>query len=219
MEAVNEGQDGCPINMTNHTYFNLDMEGSQGCLNHTLKVNSDSYLELDDNSIPTGVVRGTSSNSTAPFDCGLDLREETPILQSVSERLKGQPGERDLQGGCEGIDHNYILRDPPPSSIYNSAARLSCRSSSSANEHTSLDLLCSAPGLQVYTGNYIPKMEGKDGKGYKQWAGVALEPQHYPDSTEGGRGSEFDKGKCRWIAAGETYKEVIKWEFRHGGGT
>lgn len=148
------------INMTNHSYFNLSGAPSSCIHDHLLQIDADRYTPVNKVSIPLGkhaLVDGT------PFD----FRKAKPIGQDIGD------DDPQLAIGC-GYDHNYVLNHP---CLENPSARLSCPESG-----ISLDLYTTAPGLQLYTGNFLNGIVGKNGVGYPVRSAVCLEAQQYPDS-------------------------------------
>ncbi len=139
-------------NFAHHSYFNLD--GSHDILDHQLQIDADSYLPVDNNLIPTGIVEPVNNT---PFD----FRQFRAIA---------------WQEKPFGYDHNFCLAnsttDPRP------VARL--RSLKSGLEMT---VITTEPGLQVFDGqSTATKIAGHSGKPYKKYAGIALEPQCWPDA-------------------------------------
>jgi len=151
------------INLTNHSYFNLNGEGSDGdILSHKLKVKSSQYTETDKESIPTGVI---SSVAGTP----LDFSEFTEIGLRINDSF-----EQLLFAG--GYDHNYIIDDADGNLKF--AAELQGDKSG-----IKMEVLTTEPAIQVYSGNYLDgSVQGKSGKVYAKRTGLCLETQHYPDS-------------------------------------
>lgn len=144
-----------PVNITQHSYFNLAGQGD--ILAHDLVLCADAFTPIDANLIPLGTrvpVAGT------PFD----FRSARPI----GERI-GMP-DKQLRSGS-GYDHNFVLNRPTPDGLH-LAARVSEPLSGRV-----LELFTRAPGVQFYSGNFL------DGSlGFAQRSGFCLEPQHFPDS-------------------------------------
>ncbi len=145
------------LNPTLHAYFNLS--GENDILEHTLKINAGAYTEAGADLIPTGrLVRVYGT----PFDftrkCRLGSRIGAAALAPWG-----------------GYDHNFALRGKglKPAAVLSGGG-------------LSMTLRTDMPGLQVYTGNYLSGTAGKGGKRYGRYAGVALEPQFYPDTPNHG---------------------------------
>jgi len=135
-----------PINITNHTYFNLT--NKQDILDHQVFINADKITETDKELIPTGKFIDVENT---PYD----FRE----LHSVKEKINNLPF---------GYDVNYILNKQQEASAIISAPDTSRK----------VKLYTTKPGMQFYTGFYIPTLSGKFGS----YSGLALEPQYFPDS-------------------------------------
>jgi len=148
------------INITNHSYFNLDGNQQWRTMDlHTIKVNASEIVPVDDTGIPTG---GTKSVDGTVFD----LREEKFLTK---ENLDAVPGKN-------GYDHNYCCK------LKNSKDVILMASLKSHRTGRKMDLYGSQPGLQVYTGNFVNATGGKNGNTYRPQSCICLEPQHFPDS-------------------------------------
>lgn len=148
------------INMTNHSYFNLNGDLASSIHNHLLQIDAERYTPVNKYSIPLG--------KHAPVDgTPFDFRTAKPIGQDIHTK------DPQLCIG-RGYDHNYVLRQPTLDHV---SARLS-----SPVTGISLEICTDAPGLQLYTGNFLDGIHGKGGVGYPVRSAVCLETQQYPDS-------------------------------------
>jgi len=168
------------INLTNHTYFNLTGNSATTILEHTLQLNAKTKTVNDEGLIPTGEIADVAET---PFDF--------TIPTSVGSRIGGLP---------DGYDCNFILNNPNGKLV--KAGILSEESSGRTVEVSTTE-----PGIQLYTGYYIPEMTGKHGEKLGRFAGLALETQHFPDSPNH---PEFPSTSLK---PGEVFKSKTIYKF------
>jgi len=151
-----------PVNLSNHTYFNLAGEGSDTVLNHELMIDAEEMLAIDKTSVPTGKI---ASVAGTPFD----FRHPKPVGRDIN-----QTNEQLANGS--GYDHTFVLN--PKKGVKKPAATLYEKTSG-----RKMVVFTDQPGLQLYTANFLDgSLNGKSGKPYLKRSSLCLETQHFPDS-------------------------------------
>jgi len=166
------------LNLTNHTYFNLT-----GCrenmLNHRLRINSKKQIESI-NLIPSGKFVDASGTI-------FDFSNEKTIGQDIAELH-------------DGYDAGFVL--PQADETLTFAAFLSEETTG-----RTVEVLTDQPSIHVYTGYYIPELEGHNAARYGKYMGVALETQHFPDSPN------HNNFPSTLLKPGDTFKSETIFRF------
>ena len=175
------------VNMTNHSYFNLDGDAGSNA-EHLLTIDADYYTPVDSTFMTTGEIVPVE-------DTPMDFRSPMPVGERINDFDFVQ-----LKNG-NGYDHNWVL---------NAKGDINRRAASLKSQKTGivLDVYTNEPGVQVYAGNFLDgSLTGKKGITYNQRASVCLETQKYPDTPN----------KPEWPSAvlrpGEKYMSQCIFKF------
>lgn len=183
MQFAAESDKDTLINITNHTYFNLNGAASD-VTDHILKIEAERFGCVDGDGLATGQFRETAG-SCFDFTEGRRIRDALDF--SDDQVSKGN-----------GIDHHFVFRNGCETE------QLSLSDESTGRKVT---LTTTLPGAQIYTGNYIGECEGRRGRTYGPRFGVAIEPQYMPDSIH----NEADPAVI--LRASEPYEESLSYTF------
>ena len=173
------------INMTNHSYFNLNGHKSGSVLHHRMQLLSDAFTPADAQSIPTGEVcsvDGTPMDfrSTKELGAEIDAAYEPLILGN-------------------GYDHNWVLKNE---GRFDKVAEVTGDESGIV-----MEVWTDRPGVQVYTANFLENEAGRNGAVYQKRDAVCLETQNYPDAVHQ---KNFPEAICK---KGETYDTKTAYRF------
>jgi len=177
-----------PVSLSAHPYFNLAGAESGDILDHEVTIAAENFLVIDDKEIPTGEIRpieGTPFDFRRPVAAGARVRRADPQL------LHGR-----------GYDHYFVLGPRGGATPRFGARARDPKSGRFVEIHTT------QPGLQFYSGNQLNgSVAGRGGIIYRQSAGLAFEPQGYPDAPHH---PNFPNTILR---PGDAYREIIEYRF------
>ena len=180
------------LNMTNHSYFNLNGDASTPITDDTLFINAAAFTPVDSTFMTTGEI---TSVAETPFD----FTTPTPI----GARIDMEDNEQLANG--HGYDHNWVLRES--NDITTVAAKVV-----SPVTGIVLEVLTDQPGIQIYTGNFLDgTVTGKKGVVYNRRAAICLETQVYPDSPN--KSLVNPSWPSPYLKPGETYTHHTIFRF------
>lgn len=175
------------VNMTNHSYFNLDGDPTTDNSAYLLTLNADNYTPVDSTFMTTGEIATVEGTP-------MDFRKPTAIGANINQEFE------QLKNG-NGIDHNWVLN------TQGDVTKV-CATLESPKTGIVLDVYTNEPGIQVYCGNFLDgTLTGKKGIVYNFRAAVCLETDKYPDTPN----------KPEWPSAvlrpGEKYQSQCIYKF------
>ncbi|RKF17840.1 galactose-1-epimerase [Alginatibacterium sediminis] len=174
----------CPVNLTNHSYFNLDgIAGDIG--HHSLSIDADQYLPVNAQGLP-------ESEPVDLSDTAFDFRTMKDIRSNwreVSDDLTHR-----------GYDHSYILNQPSITKPFAHAV--------SSDNLVEMKVYTTKPAVQLYTGQYLQGTMGHKGLRYQNRDGFCLETQFLPDSPANPQWH----GDV-WLKPGQAYRHQTCYEF------
>lgn len=173
------------INMTNHSYFNLNGHASGNVLEQEVWVDADAFTPTDIELIPTGEIRSVEGTP-------MDFRVKKPIGRDIEEDYEA------LKFGG-GYDHNWCLNN---NGKFAKVIEMSAKESG-----ITMEVYTDLPGVQIYSGNFLREELGKDGIVYKHRQAICFETQNYPDAINH---ENFPNVVCK---AGEVYRTTTIYKF------
>jgi len=150
------------LNLTNHSYWNLEGPGSATVLKHKVTLMADQYTPINENLIPTGEIVTVAGT---PFD----FRKATEVGTRINDK------NQQLEYG-KGYDHNFVINRSGNNGLVLTAK---------VEEPTSgrvMEVLTTQPGVQFYSGNFLDGKNAGIGGAYRYRSALCLETQHFPDS-------------------------------------
>ncbi len=174
------------INLTNHSYFNLNGHDSGNIMDHQVMIKASNFTPVVEGAIPTGEIASVIGTS-------LDFTK----MMGVGERIDADYEQNSIVGG---YDHNWVIDDCDGSLRHIATVRADkC--------DRQMDVYTTLPGVQFYAGNFISPIEGKEGCLYGKRQGLCLETQYYPDTIHN---SNFPS--CIF-GPGKDYDSVTVYKF------
>ena len=183
------------INMTNHSYFNLNGDPSHDGENQMLYINANRYTPADTTYMTTGEELSVAGTP-------MDFRRLTPLSRDINNK------QFDMTRNASGFDHNWCLNTWRKGKGNDKLIAASLYSPATGIR---MDVYTDEPGIQVYTGNFLDaSFTAKHGYRYPHHSAVCLETQHYPDSPN----------KPQWPSAllepGKKYTSHCRYHFSIG---
>ena len=173
-----------PINLTNHSYFTLN--GTGDVLDQQVKIFAKHFTRADENSCPFGTIDPVEGTP-------MDFREAKPIGRDIG-------AEYDQLIWGKGYDHNWCI-DGQAGTLRPAAW------AHSASTGITLECSTTQPGMQFYTGNWLPGTPGKNGVLLEERTGFCFETQNYPCAVN------RENFPCGILRAGETYHQITVFRF------
>lgn len=174
------------INMTNHSYFNLNGHDSGSAMKHKVTIAADAFTPATAQSIPTGEIRNVEGTP-------MDFRKGRILEDEIDADYEP------LQFGS-GYDHNWVLKNEGK---FDKVAE-----AESEESKIVMEVYTDLPGLQLYTANFLDNEPGKDGVSYARRSAVCFETQYYPDAIHH---ENFPQPICK---KGEKYDTKTTYRFR-----
>lgn len=173
------------VNLTHHSYFNLNGAGNKNIFEHLVQINADNYTPADSDLIPTGevaTVQGLPIDFTSPTQIG------DRIMQMKQDKFTG-------------YDLNYVLNNNTKQNLTYAGKAISLKTG------RVLEVFTTQPCMHFYTSNFLSGKTGKNGAAYAQYGAFCFEPQGYPDAANKPQFTSIE------LAPGNEYNQTIIYKF------
>lgn len=226
-----------PINLTQHSYFNLaGHDSANAILDHSLRLYCDAYTPTDGTSIPTREVRSLDDDPVMDWRSSRSLRQaltdyglnkmDLSIEQVQADLFQRVADAANSTTTPCGFDQNYVVRRASASDRHDDGGLSLVAVLKHA--HRRLTIRSTQPGVQLYTANFLDgklptNMKAFSSKeiksGYRHWQGLCLETQHFPDSilVDCNEQPEFAAGQCPILTPQlPRYTHSVEFTFENG---
>lgn len=173
------------INMTNHSYFNLDGHDSGNVLKELVTLDADYFTRADAQSIPTGELVDVTGTP-------MDFRMSRALGEAIDADYEA------VRLG-KGYDHNWVLKN---NGKFDKVAQAVSEKSGIV-----MEVWTDLPGMQMYTANFLDNEHGKNGAVYGIRDAVCFETQYFPDAVHH---ENFASPICK---KGMPYHTVTSYKF------
>lgn len=173
------------VNLTNHSYFNLNGGGT--VLDHKVKIYADSYTVAGSDLVPTGEIASVAGTP-------LDFREEKTIGRDIKTDFKPLLD-------AKGYDQNFVLRKE------NDDEAELCAECTGDKSGIKMEVFTDRPGMQLYSGNFLEGLKGRNGVTYHNFDAACFETQLFPNAIN------EPKFRSSLLKAGKEFESTTIYKF------